>query len=123
MNNWMGGNPAAFDITVTSPLTPVPLCEASVMAGTAARLAEQRKHQDNEPKCHTLGWNCISLAVESYGNWGLEARQAFSHLASRLSICLGYHRAKTLVALHGRLNVALVRCNPRALLCRAWNLV
>ena len=71
VNSWMGGNPAAFDITVTS-LTPVPLHEASVMAGTAARLAEQRKHQDNEPKCHTLGGNCIPLAVESYGNWVLK---------------------------------------------------
>ena len=82
VNNWIGRIPAAFDVTVTSPLTPVSLHESSVTAGTAALLAEQRKHQANDPKCDTLGWKCISLAVESYGKWGLEARQAFSHLSS-----------------------------------------
>ena len=66
------------------------------------------KHQANVPKCHTCGWNCIPLAVESYGNWGLEARQAFSHLASHLSFGLGYNKSKTLVDLYGRLNIALV---------------
>ena len=50
VNNWTGGIPATFDITVTSPLTPVSLREASVMAGIAARLAEQRKHKVNDPK-------------------------------------------------------------------------
>ena len=78
--------------------------------------------QANDPKGHTLGWNCSPLAVESYGNSSLDARRAFSHLASRLSVGLGYHRAKTLVNLYGRLNVALVWCNARALLCRACNL-
>ena len=76
VNNWMGGIPAAFDITVTTLLAPVSLREASVIAGTAARLAEQRKHQANDPRCHTLGWNCIPLAVESYENWGLDVRQS-----------------------------------------------
>eukprot|EP00731_Ephydatia_muelleri_P006684 Em0003g932a len=60
---------ADFGVKVEAVL----LHEPSVMAGTAARLAEQRKHQANDAKCHILGWNCIPLAVESYGNWGLEA--------------------------------------------------
>ena len=33
------------------------------------------------------------------------------------------YTVKTLVDLYGRLNVALVQCNARALLCRAYNLV
>eukprot|EP00731_Ephydatia_muelleri_P002494 Em0001g2494a len=90
-----------------------------IEAGTAALLAEQRKHQANDPKCDTLGWKCIPLAVESYGNWGFEARQAFSHLASRLSFGIGHQKSKLL---YGRLNVTLVRCNTRALLSRACNL-
>ena len=97
VNNWIGGISATFDETVTSSLTPVSLREASVTAGTAALLAEQRKHQANDPKCDTIGWKCIPLAVESYGNWGLEARQAFSHLASRLSFGIGHQKSKTLV--------------------------
>ena len=122
VNNWIGGSSAAFDVTVTSPLTPVSLQESSVTAGTAALLAEQRKHQANDPKCDTLGWKCIPLAVESYGNWSFEARQAFSHLASRLSFGIGHQKSKLLVDIYGRLNVTLVRCNARALLSRACNL-
>ena len=122
VNNWIGGSSAAFDVTVTSPLTPVSLQESSVTAGTAALLAEQRKHQVNDPKCDTLGWKCIPLAVESYGNRGFEARQAFSHLASRLSFGIGHQKSKLLVDIYGRLNVTLVRCNARALLSRACSL-
>ena len=66
---------SSFDLTVTSPLTPLSLSEASVTSGTAAIVAEQRKHLANDYKCHTLGWTCIPIAVECYGNWGSEARQ------------------------------------------------
>eukprot|EP00731_Ephydatia_muelleri_P036720 Em0311g4a len=72
VSNWSDGIPTAFDITVTSPLTPVSLQEASVTPGTAALLAERRKHQANDPKCHMLGWKCTPLAVESYGSWGIQ---------------------------------------------------
>ena len=118
VNNWIGGSSAAFDVTVTSPLTPVSLQESSVTAGTAALLAEPRKHQENDPKCDTLGWKCIPLAVESYGNWGFEARK----VASRLSFGIGHQKSKLLLDIYGRLNVTLVRCNARALLSRACNL-
>ena len=46
MNNWIGGISAAFNVTVTSPLTPVSLHESSVTAGTAALLVKQRKHTE-----------------------------------------------------------------------------
>ena len=123
MSNWSDGIPTAFDIIVTSPLTPVSLQEASVTPGTAALLAEWRKHQANDPKCHVLGWKCTPLAVESYGSWGSKARQVFSHLASRLSFGSGIQKPKILVEMYGQLNIALVRCNARALLSRACNLV
>eukprot|EP00731_Ephydatia_muelleri_P022055 Em0014g646a len=41
-------------------------------AGVAAHKAECRKHSSNDPKCQELGWVCVPLAVESYGNWGKE---------------------------------------------------
>ena len=121
VSNWSDEIPTAFDIT--SPLTPVSLQEASVTPGTAALLAERRKHQANDPKCHMLGWKCTPLAVESYGSWGSEARQVFSHLALRLSFGVGILKPKILVKIYGKLNIALVRCNARALLSRACNLV
>ena len=54
--DWMLGKPAAFDITITSPLNPSTFTEASVTAGSAALAAEQRKHNANDEKCSELGW-------------------------------------------------------------------
>ena len=65
--NWSTGKPAAFDITVTSPLNSISLPEVKVTDGSAARMAEMRKHISNDPKCRALGWVCIPLAVETYG--------------------------------------------------------
>ena len=39
--NWDLGKPAAFDLTVTSPLNPITLNEA---AGSSAQVFEQRRH-------------------------------------------------------------------------------
>ncbi|KAL5469225.1 hypothetical protein EMCRGX_G030449 [Ephydatia muelleri] len=87
--NWHLGKPAAFDLTVTSPLNPITLTEAGVRCGSSALFAEARKHNANDSKCAELGWVCIPLAVESYGCWGTEAQQSFSCLAARLAIQTG----------------------------------
>ena len=68
--DWERGRPAAWDVTVASPLTPALLNEAGMTAGAAAAASEQRKHIANDPKCQELGWVCVPLAVETYGNWG-----------------------------------------------------
>ena len=51
VQGWERGLPAAFDVTVSSPLTPASLEEASASAGAAARIAETRKHSANDSKC------------------------------------------------------------------------
>eukprot|EP00731_Ephydatia_muelleri_P012402 Em0006g1296a len=89
VNNWHLGKPAAFDLTITSPLNPITLTEAGVRCGSSALFAEARKHNANDSKCAELGWVCIPLAVESYGCWGTEAQQSFSRLAARLAIQMG----------------------------------
>eukprot|EP00731_Ephydatia_muelleri_P014263 Em0007g1573a len=86
VQGWVRGLPAAFDITVSSPLTPASLEEASASAGATARIAETRKHSANDSKCQELGWVCTPLAVESYGNWGMEAHSVFKCLASLIAI-------------------------------------
>ena len=73
VEGWERGKPVAFDITVTSPLCPAFLGEASQVAGAAALAAETRKHIANDKRCQELGWACIPIAVETYGNWGQEA--------------------------------------------------
>ncbi|KAL5499533.1 hypothetical protein EMCRGX_G010968 [Ephydatia muelleri] len=52
----------------------------------SAKAAEHRKHTENDPKCVALGWQCIPLAVESYGAWGPEALRAFSQVAGYSAI-------------------------------------
>ena len=44
-----------------------------------------RKHVANDLKCAELGWTCVPLAVETYGNWVSEAQRTFSWLASLLA--------------------------------------
>ena len=68
IQGWDRGHPAAFDVTVTSPLTPATLNFSTVTEGAAAPAAEERKHASNDAKCEDLGWTCISLTVESYRN-------------------------------------------------------
>eukprot|EP00731_Ephydatia_muelleri_P026270 Em0018g370a len=60
------------------------LGEASQVAGAATLAAETRKHIANDKRCQELGWACVPIAVETYGNWVQEAKQTFSRLASRL---------------------------------------
>ncbi|KAL5510755.1 hypothetical protein EMCRGX_G006356 [Ephydatia muelleri] len=49
--NWVLGKPAAFDLSVTSPLNPTTLLEVSVTTGVAALTTELRKHSSNDTKC------------------------------------------------------------------------
>ncbi|KAL5517928.1 hypothetical protein EMCRGX_G003574 [Ephydatia muelleri] len=118
VNKWHLGKPAAFDLTVASPLKPTTLTEAGVRCGSSALFAEARKHNANDSKCAVLGWVCIPLAVESYGCWGTEAQQSFSRLAARLAIQMGCNKSQATTIVYQRLSLSLVRANARALLSR-----
>ena len=50
--DWAQGKPAAFDITVTSPIL---LAVASLRVGTTGETVETRTHTANDPKCAELG--------------------------------------------------------------------
>ena len=119
VRDWAQGKPAAFDITVTSPLTPAILAEASRRVDAAAEAAENRKHTANDPKCAELGWRCVPLAVETYCNWGEEARGTFALLATRLAFgSSSFRKARVISDMFGRLNITLVRAIARAILAR-----
>ena len=113
VRDWAQGKPAAFDITVTSPLTPAILAGASRRVGAAAEAAENTA---NDPKCAELGWRCVPLAVETYCNWGEEARRTFTLLAT----CLAFGSSSFCKAsdMFGRLNITLVRAIARVILAR-----
>ena len=85
--------PAALDITVTSPLNPAILDKLCSTAGVAAVAAESHKHVANDPKCVELGWTCVPLAVETYGNWRREAQETlYCHLAASHSASKSNHQ-------------------------------
>ena len=98
--------------------TPVSLKESSRIAGVAPLSAETRKHAANDPKSRELGWICIPMAVEMYGNWGKEAQKMFSRLATYLAIHLSCPKSSVLAVIYGRLNICLVRAVARAILGR-----
>ncbi|KAL5505646.1 hypothetical protein EMCRGX_G007111 [Ephydatia muelleri] len=75
--HWCMGKPAALDLSVTSPLNPLTLLEAGVTAGAAAKATEERKLKANTGKCADLGWVCVPVVAESYGAWGLTARDTW----------------------------------------------
>ena len=104
----------AFDITVTSPLCPVFLGEVSQVAGAAALASETRKHITNDKKCQELGCARVSIAVETYGNWGQEAKLTFSRLAPCLATDSSQPKPKVIADLYGRLNLTLMRAIARA---------
>ena len=118
VEGWERGLPAALDIMVTSPFTPASLKETSGIAGAAALSAEMRKHAANDPKCRGQGWVCISMAVETYGNWGKEAQHMFSRLTTYLAIHLSCPKSGVLADIYGCLNICLVRAVARAILGR-----
>ena len=117
--NWSLGKPAAFDLTITSLLNPSVLSEVGVTAGNAAKVAECRKHDMNDPKCSELGWKCTPLAVETYGCWGAGARETLSCLATRLAIPMRCTKPQSTAAIYGKLSLTLVRSCALALLSRA----
>ena len=114
--NWSVGKPAAFDLSVTSPLNLNVLLEAGVTAGVAARATELRKHEANDRKCRELGWVCVPMVVEAYGAWSAEAMESLSCLASRLATSSNKAMAAVLNSLYGRLHLNLVKANATAML-------
>ena len=114
------GKPAAFDLSVTSPLNSNVLLEAGLAAGQAARATELRKHEESDAKCKELGWVCVPMVVEAYGAWGTEAMESLALLASCLATSCNRAKAVVLAELYGRLNLCLVRANAVAILSRCF---
>ena len=91
IEGWDRGKPAAFDVTVTSPLCPAILRDSCRMSAAASTAAKTRKLLSNGPKCQELGWTCIPLAIEIFCNRGKEAHLTFSRLASHIAIKMSCH--------------------------------
>ena len=94
--NWSLGKPAAFDLSVTSPLNV--LLEAGLAAGQAARATEQRK---NDAKCKELGWVCIPMVVRHMVLGGQRQWSLFHFWPLALQLAPNRAKAEVLAALYG----------------------
>ena len=108
VSDWITGRFVAFDFTVSSPLSVASLNQACTTSGFTVLLAETRKHKANDPKLGELGWVCVPLAVETYGNWGKEARDTFSRLATWLAIWSPKSKSSCVYEIYSRLNLTLL---------------
>ena len=81
--SWTYGQPAAFDLAITSPQRQETLREAATQAGSAARRYEEHKqcHMQTEEECRQQGIIFIPLVAESSGGWGPSAVSTFSKWA------------------------------------------
>ena len=89
VSNWGIKGSASFDVTLNSLPNSSIVSEVGVTAGVAA----MRKHEENDGKCTERGWICVPLAVESYGEWGVEV---CSFLASLKGIITNTPKSKVL---------------------------
>ena len=44
------------------------------------------KMAKNVQKCADLGWECIPLAIDTYGGWGEKAQETFGCATRRLAV-------------------------------------
>ena len=90
---WLCGKPAAFVITVTSPLNPsFPSLKWVSAAGAAAVATELRKHSANHVKCSELVWTCIPLVVSgARACMSLEQRSCSSLFMACITHTLKYN--------------------------------
>ena len=106
--SWSMGKPAACDITVVHPLNPNSILGASTTCGfCCSSYLEEVKMAKNGPKCHELGWECIPLAVETYGGWGEKTHQTFEHTCRRLAVGSVSNEIRVRQELSGRLSLTL----------------
>ena len=110
--SWSIGKSAACDVTVVNPLNPSLILGASTTVGYSAAEKEVVKMTKNGPKCAELGWECIPLAVETYGGWGRKGPGNVQ--PDQQEVGSGLRQD-----MYGRLSLTLVRENAKAILARS----
>ena len=114
--NWDLGKPAAFDLSVSSTLQSSVLLKASVMAGSAALFAENRKHNNSDKKCDDWGGPASHWWLRPAGVGELKQWQHYQRL--QVISPSNELKSKTIFSLYSRVGLTLVRANCIAILSR-----
>ena len=109
--NWLGGRPAALDVSVISPLQQRTLFEAANTPGHAVQVGINRKMTSHSSACQSVGVNFIPLIVESLGGWSSEAISTVRAMGCLQGQRLGTPPSESTRHLFQRLAVALCRGN------------
>ena len=79
---WNAGQPAALDVTVTSPLQSSLIISASEKSGFALSAAEDRKYKQYAQNCSEVGIQFIPLAFETFGGFSETVRKTLKPIAT-----------------------------------------
>ena len=79
--SWSAGQPAALDITITSPLQPSIISNEARTSGFALTAAEERKLEQYSQQCANIGVQLIPKAFESFGGLSELVRKTLKRIA------------------------------------------
>ena len=79
---WKAGQPAALDVTITSPLQSSLTINAFEKSGFALSAAEDRKYEQNAQNYSEIGIQFISLAFETLGGFSETVRKILERIAT-----------------------------------------
>ena len=108
---WVRGQPAAFDVTVISPLQQLTVQRAALVQGHALTVGEERKLASHSAACHSAGLTLVSLVVETIGGWSSEAVKTIRSIGRLQGQRLGLPPDDCICHLFQRLAIRLWRGN------------
>ena len=79
---WNAGQPAALDVTVTSPLQSSLIINASEKSGFALSAAEDRKYEQYAQNCSDVGIQFIPLAFATFGGFAETVLKTLKRIAT-----------------------------------------
>ena len=85
----------------------------------AAAEKEVAKMIKYSPECRDFGWECVPLAVATYGGWREKAIHTFQCTSRRLGVGTTSSKAILKQEMYGRLSLTLMRSNARATFARS----
>ena len=113
--HWVGGQDAAMDITIVTPLQAATMPGAANTAGHALDYAHGRKANGAEEECRRQGIAFLPLVAESFGGWHPSAEREIKKLGAALSRHTGQEEGEATSHLWSRLGILLQRGNAAIL--------
>ena len=116
--HWTGGQDAAMDVTVVTPLQEATMPGAATTPGFALDYAYGNKVRGAEEDCRAQGIAFLPIVAETFGGWHNAADREMRKLGAALARHTGQDEGEAVSHLWGRLGVLLQRGNAAILVNR-----